>query len=46
MKPAGVPAYPTFAEAIRVWFRVGLLSFGGPAAQTPLRKAAAFLNPY
>jgi chromate transporter len=27
------PAFPTFAEAVRVWLRVGLLSFGGPAAQ-------------
>lgn len=36
MKPAGVPAYPTFAEAVRVWFRIGLLSFGGPAAQIAL----------
>jgi chromate transporter len=26
-------AFPTFAEALRVWLRVGLLSFGGPAAQ-------------
>ncbi len=27
------PAFPTFAEALRVWTRIGLLSFGGPAAQ-------------
>ncbi|NMJ40025.1 chromate efflux transporter [Roseomonas sp. JC162] len=27
------PPFPTFAEALRVWLRVGLLSFGGPAAQ-------------
>ncbi|MBW6399659.1 chromate efflux transporter [Roseomonas sp. HJA6] len=27
------PTFPTFAEALRVWTRVGLLSFGGPAAQ-------------
>ncbi|BDG73132.1 chromate efflux transporter [Roseomonas fluvialis] len=26
-------AFPTFSEAVRVWLRVGLLSFGGPAAQ-------------
>jgi chromate transporter len=26
-------AFPTFREALRVWLRVGLLSFGGPAAQ-------------
>lgn len=25
--------FPTFAAALRVWLRVGLLSFGGPAAQ-------------
>ncbi|MEO1612868.1 MAG: chromate transporter, partial [Pseudomonadota bacterium] len=24
---------PTFAEALRVFARIGLLSFGGPAAQ-------------
>ena len=23
--------YPTLAEATRVWARIGLLSFGGPA---------------
>jgi chromate transporter len=27
------PAFPSFAEATRVWFKVALLSFGGPAAQ-------------
>ena len=27
------PAFPTFNEATRVWLRIGLLSFGGPAAQ-------------
>lgn len=27
------PAFPSFTEALRVWLRVGLLSFGGPAAQ-------------
>ena len=26
-------AYPTFAEAVRVWARVAALSFGGPAGQ-------------
>ena len=25
------PAFPSFAEALRVWLRIGLLSFGGPA---------------
>lgn len=27
---------PAFGEAIRVWLRIGLLSFGGPAAQIAL----------
>ncbi len=27
---------PTFAEALRVWARIGCLSFGGPAAQIAL----------
>ena len=27
---------PSFAEAFRVWLRIGLLSFGGPAAQIAL----------
>ncbi len=31
--PAG---FPTFREAMRVWARIGLLSFGGPAAQIAL----------
>ncbi|MDX2290727.1 chromate transporter, partial [Streptomyces roseofulvus] len=30
---APAPAIPTFAEAFRVWLRIGLLSFGGPAGQ-------------
>jgi len=28
--------FPSFAEAVRVWFRVGCLSFGGPAGQIAL----------
>ncbi|MFV1849305.1 MAG: chromate efflux transporter [Thalassospira sp.] len=28
--------YPTLTEAIRVWARIGLLSFGGPAGQIAL----------
>ncbi|WP_431268593.1 chromate efflux transporter [Dankookia sp. P2] len=32
-EPAG---FPSFAEAVRVWFRVGCLSFGGPAGQIAL----------
>ncbi|MBW8268034.1 chromate efflux transporter [Caldovatus aquaticus] len=31
-RPAA-PAFPSFAQALRVWLRIGLLSFGGPAAQ-------------
>lgn len=27
---------PTFGEALRVWFRIGCLSFGGPAGQIAL----------
>jgi chromate transporter len=27
---------PTFSEALRVWLRIGLLSFGGPAGQIAL----------
>ncbi len=30
------PAYPSFSEATRVWLKVALLSFGGPAAQIAL----------
>ncbi|WP_426959596.1 chromate efflux transporter [Muricoccus radiodurans] len=30
------PAFPSFAAALRVWFRIGLLSFGGPAGQIAL----------
>jgi chromate transporter len=29
-------AYPTLAEATRIWARIGLLSFGGPAGQIAL----------
>jgi chromate transporter len=31
-----VPARPSFANATRVWARIGLLSFGGPAGQIAL----------
>jgi chromate transporter len=34
--PASAPPLPTFREALRVWARIGLLSFGGPAAQIAL----------
>lgn len=30
------PARPSFAEATRVWLRIGLISFGGPSAQIAL----------
>jgi chromate transporter len=30
------PEAPTFSQALRVWGRIGLLSFGGPAAQIAL----------
>ena len=30
------PRLPSFAEAFRVWLRIGLLSFGGPAGQIAL----------
>ncbi|MCB4768380.1 chromate efflux transporter [Ancylobacter sp. Lp-2] len=30
------PAVPTFAEAFRVWAKIGLLGFGGPAGQIAL----------
>ena len=33
--PAGTP-HPTFAEALKVWFKIGCLSFGGPAGQIAL----------
>jgi chromate transporter len=32
---AALPA-PTFGEALKVWFKVGCLSFGGPAGQIAL----------
>jgi len=34
--PAAAPAPVSFAEAVRVWARIGLLSFGGPAGQVAL----------
>ncbi|ASY61861.1 Chromate transport protein ChrA [Sinorhizobium sojae CCBAU 05684] len=30
------PAHPTFSEAAKVWAKIGLLSFGGPAGQIAL----------
>ncbi len=35
-KPCVEPSVPTLAEATRVWARIGLLSFGGPAGQIAL----------
>lgn len=38
--PAGpAPARPTFRAALRVWVKVGLLSFGGPTGQIALMHA-------
>jgi chromate transporter len=34
--PALTPSTPTFTEAAKVWARIGLLSFGGPAGQIAL----------
>ncbi len=34
--PDGAAQRPTFREALRVWARIGLLSFGGPAGQIAL----------
>ncbi len=34
--PNAYPQGVTFAEALRVWVRIGLLSFGGPAGQIAL----------
>lgn len=31
-----VPPHPSFADALRVWTKIGLLSFGGPAGQIAL----------
>jgi chromate transporter len=33
---SNTPTHPTFREALRVWTRIGLLSFGGPAGQIAL----------
>ena len=30
------PPHPTFAETTKVWAKIGLLSFGGPAGQIAL----------
>jgi len=34
--PEPSPAFPSFAAALRVWARIGCLSFGGPAGQIAL----------
>jgi chromate transporter len=34
--PGPARPYPTLAEATRIWARIGLLSFGGPAGQIAL----------
>ncbi|BCG92562.1 chromate efflux transporter [Mesorhizobium sp. 131-2-1] len=33
---ARAPAAPSFSEAVRLWAKIGLLSFGGPAGQIAL----------
>jgi chromate transporter len=33
---AALPRLPSFGEAVRVWLKIGLLSFGGPAGQIAL----------
>ena len=33
------PAMPSFAEALRYWFKLGCISFGGPAGQIALMHA-------
>ncbi|MCB1474206.1 MAG: chromate transporter, partial [Rhodobiaceae bacterium] len=35
----GKTAAPAFAEALRIWARIGMLSFGGPAGQIALMHA-------
>ena len=35
-EPLTAPIHPTFSEALAVWARIGLLSFGGPAGQIAL----------
>ena len=35
-RPETTGDFPTFRDALRVWTRIGLLSFGGPAAQIAL----------
>ncbi|TPI11537.1 chromate transporter [Mesorhizobium sp. B4-1-1] len=36
VRRAEIPAAPNFREATRLWARIGLLSFGGPAGQIAL----------
>jgi len=36
ISPPGADGVPDFREALRVWARIGVLSFGGPAAQIAL----------
>ncbi|MCA3071343.1 MAG: chromate efflux transporter [Rhodocyclaceae bacterium] len=37
--PMQAPAQVTFAEALRFWFKLGFISFGGPAGQIALMHA-------
>jgi chromate transporter len=34
--PSSAPEHPGFLEALKVWFKIGLLSFGGPTGQIGL----------
>ncbi|MBB4051071.1 chromate transporter [Devosia subaequoris] len=36
MNDISPPAHPSFAQALHVWAKIGLLSFGGPAGQIAL----------
>jgi chromate transporter len=35
-QPSTTSAYPSFREALGIWMKIGLLSFGGPAGQIAL----------
>ena len=37
-KPLSAPRMPTLGEALRFWFKLGLISFGGPAGQIAIMR--------
>lgn len=37
-EPTQAPAAPTLGEALRFWFKLGLISFGGPAGQIAIMR--------